>query len=179
MSPFSENIVFFDTEFTSLDPYKGEILSVGLVRLNGEELYLELECDAEPSDWVKDHILPTLNRPKVSREEAGKQIIEFVGKNQPYMVAFANDFDALYTYKLLGIDNSPFHWLPIDFASILFAMGIDPESYFDKDDAFNVGELIKELGVDTSKHHIHNALDDARILREVYLKITEKYSDNG
>lgn len=173
MKPFSENIIFYDTEFTSLDPYKGEILSVGLVKLNGEELYLELECDAEPSDWVKDHILPTLKGTKVSRKEAGKQIIEFVGKAQPYMVAFANDFDVLYTYKLLGIDNSPFYWIPIDFASMLFAMGIDPNRYFDKDDAFNIGELIKELGINTDEYELHNALDDAKILRETYLKLTE------
>src|SRR4030066_1628453 len=43
MKPFSDNIVFLDTEFSSLDPYKGEILSIGLVKMNGDGLYLELE----------------------------------------------------------------------------------------------------------------------------------------
>lgn len=174
MKPFSDNIIFYDTEFTSLNPYEGEILSVGLVKLNGDELYLELECDANPSEWVKENILIGLKGPKVSREEAGKQIIGFVGKDQTYMVAFVNSFDVIYTYKLLGIENSPFHWIPIDFASMLFTVGIDPEGYFDKDDAFNVGRLIKELGINTNKYHIHNALDDAKILREVYLKLVEK-----
>ena len=139
--------------------------------MNGEKLYLEIECDAKPSEWVKDHILPTLKGPKISREEAKKQILEFVGDSQPYMVAFANDFDVLYTYKLLNIDDSPFYWLPIDFASMLFAMGIDPESYFDKDNAFNIGKLVKELGVDISKYELHNALDDAKLLRETYLRL--------
>lgn len=41
-----KELIFFDTEFTSLDPYKGEILSIGMVKENGEELYIELECDA-------------------------------------------------------------------------------------------------------------------------------------
>ncbi len=45
MKSFSENIIFFDTEFSSLNPYEGEILSIGLVKPNGEELYLELEYD--------------------------------------------------------------------------------------------------------------------------------------
>ncbi|KKU21889.1 MAG: hypothetical protein UX31_C0010G0020 [Candidatus Nomurabacteria bacterium GW2011_GWA1_46_11] len=166
MKPFSDNIVFYDTEFTSLNPYEGEILSIGLVKLNGEELYLELECDAKPSDWVKENIIPTLKGPRVSREEAGRQVTKFVGDSRPYMVAFVNSFDAIYTYKLMGIDGHPFNWIPIDFASILFARDIDPESYLNK--------LAKDLGIDTSKYNVHNALDDARVLREVYLKLTGK-----
>ena len=161
MKPFSDNIIFYNTEFTSPNPYEGEILSIGLVKLNGEKFYLELECDAEPSEWVKENIIPTLKGPKVSREEAGKQITEFVGSGKPYMVAFVNSFDAIYTYKLMGIDGHPFNWIPIDFASMLFAEGIDPNFSY------------KELGIDTSKYHMHNALDDAKVLREVYLKLTE------
>ena len=43
MKPYSGNIVFLDTEFSTLDPYNGEILSIGLVKMNGEELYVELK----------------------------------------------------------------------------------------------------------------------------------------
>jgi len=58
LQPFEQkNIVFLDTEFTDLDPYKGEILSIGMVKLSGEELYIELEYKGESSDWVKKHIL--------------------------------------------------------------------------------------------------------------------------
>jgi hypothetical protein len=39
MQPFeAENILFIDTEFSDLDPYIGEILSIGMVKLSGEEL---------------------------------------------------------------------------------------------------------------------------------------------
>ena len=51
--PYSKNIIFLDTEFSSLDSNKGEILSIGLVKLDGKELYLELEYDSPVSDWVK------------------------------------------------------------------------------------------------------------------------------
>ena len=34
--PYSKNIIFFDSEFSSLDPYKGEILSVGSEIINGQ-----------------------------------------------------------------------------------------------------------------------------------------------
>lgn len=67
MKPFSDNVIFVDTEFSSLNPYKGEVLSIGLVKINGEELYLELEYQGEVDDWPKQNILPTLKSPKVNR----------------------------------------------------------------------------------------------------------------
>lgn len=169
-SPYSKNIIFLDTEFSSLDPYKGEILSLGLVKLTGEELCLELEYNGPLDPWVKKNIIPSLKQKKVSREEAIKKIKEFVGMKKPYMISYVNQYDAIYTYKLFGRGKVPFYWLPIDFASILFGMGVNPESYFpeDKDNFF------KEIGVDTNKFkHTHNALDDAKLLREVYLKMVE------
>lgn len=62
--PYSKNIIFLDTEFSSLDPYKGEILSIALVKLEGDELYLELKYKGPIDPWVKKHIIPTL---KVSK----------------------------------------------------------------------------------------------------------------
>jgi len=168
--PYSENIIFLDTEFSSVDPYKGEILSVGLVKLTGEELYLELEYDGRLDPWVKKNIIPSLKQKKVSREEAIEKIKEFVGKKKPYMISYVNQYDAIYTYKLFGRGNVPFYWLPIDFASILFGMDVNPESYFTKDKE----NFFKEIGVDTRKFkHTHNALDDAKLLREVYLKMVD------
>ena len=96
MKPFSDNIVFFDTEFSSLDPYKGEILSIGLVKFNGEELYLELEYKGEVSDWVKENILKELSGPKASRKEASQKITDFIGKGKPYAVSYVNSFDMIY-----------------------------------------------------------------------------------
>jgi DNA polymerase III epsilon subunit-like protein len=166
--PYSKNIMFFDTEFSSLDPYRGEILSIGLVKLNGDELYLELQHDDEVDSWVRKNILPTLKLKKVSRKKAVAEIKRFVGKKKPYVVAYVNQYDVIYIYKLFGKGDKPFFWLPIDFASILFGMGIDPESYY-PDDKKN---FLKKIGVDSSKYKMHNALDDARLLREVYLKMS-------
>jgi len=170
MKPYSDNIIFIDTEFSSLDPYKGEILSIGLVKLSGEELYLELEYGGEVDDWVKKNIIPTLKEKKVSREEAKKKIREFVGKKEPYSVAYVNQFDTIYWYKLFGTGSHPAYWLPIDFASILFGQGIDPESYFLKDKK----NFFKEMGIDASRYKEHHALDDAKLLKKVWLKFFEK-----
>lgn len=166
MKPFSKNIIFLDTEFSSLNPYRGEIISVGLVKLDGSELYLELEFDGEVDDWVKENVLPLFCGPKVGREEAKRRIKEFVGKKKPYPVAYVDGFDSIYLYKLFTEEESPFFWIPIDFASILFGLGIDPSSFnADKE------KFCKENGVNISKYKRHNALDDARLLREIYLKL--------
>lgn len=163
MKLFSKNIIFVDTEFSTLDPYKGEILSIGIVKLNGKSLYLELEFDGQVSPWVKEHIIPTLKGKKVSRKKAIQMISNFVGKKKPYAVGFIPEHDTLYFYKLFGIDKHPFYWFPIDFASILFSQGISPENYFKKN-------FLKKLGIDTAKYkHTHNALDDANLLKEVFL----------
>ncbi len=162
--PFSKNIIFLDTEFSTLDPYKGEILSIGLVKFDGEELYLELEYEGETSDFVKKHVLPLLEGPKISREEARERIKEFVGEGEPYMVSLVNQFDTIYFYKLFWVheeQEQPFHWLPIDFAAILFGAGHDPEKFI---------KVAHELGVSTKPYRAHHALQDAKLLREVFLK---------
>lgn len=169
--PFGDNLIFFDTEFTSLDPYKGEILSVGMIKMNGDEFYIELEHDGEVSKWVRDNLLHTLTDPKVSREEAKERIRAFVGDDKPYMMAYVNQFDAIYTYKLFGTENAPFYWLPLDFASMLFAHGKDPELLCDFEKA------AKEFDLDPSKYNQHHALDDAKFLRNVYIKLVAKSTE--
>ncbi len=167
--PFSDNVIFIDTEFSSLDPYKGEILSIGLVKPNGEELYVELEYEGEVDEWVKDNIIPALTEPKLSREVAVRKVNAFIGTAEPYMVGYVNQFDTVYASKLCQTDSDPLYWLPVDFASMLFAFGINPESYNWK----NKDNFYKEIGIVPGKYRKHHALDDARLLREVYLKLSE------
>ena len=173
MKPFSENIIFLDTEFSSLDPNKGEILSIGLVKLNGEELYLELEYDGEVSDWVKENVIPFLTQEKMNREKAVEKVKQFIGDAKPYIVGYINQDDVMYWQKLyrsVGVKENPFQLVAIDFATILFMLGIDPESYYFGDE----NNFYKKIDVDYTKYKKHHALDDAKLLREVYLKFIEK-----
>src|SRR3989344_1645652 len=149
-NPYSKNIIFFDTEFSSNDPYEGEILSIGLVKLNGDSLYLELDHKGPVDKWVKKNILPTLNAEKVKSTKAIKRIKKFVGKKKPFAVTYVNQYDIIYLHKLFkskNIDDLPFYWIPIDFASVLFGNGINPKSYYPSDKS----NFFKELGVDSSK----------------------------
>lgn len=169
LKPFSDNIIFFDTEFSDLDPVLGEILSIGMVKPTGEELYIEFEFNGKVSEWVKGNVLQLLDGRKGSKEEARREITNFVGNSSPYLVSCVSQFDAIYWYKIFGFEKSqnPAYWFPIDFASMLFAYGLHPESY--KDQVF-----LERIGVDPSKYRKHHALDDARLLKDTYLKFLEK-----
>jgi len=169
MKTFSDNIIFFDTEFTFLDPEKGELLSLGLVKHTGEELYLELEYEGEVHPWVQEKVLPYLTGTKVSKAEAVEQLKAFVGDSKPYLMAYVNQFDAIFWYKLFGDPkNHPAFWIPIDFASILFGKGLDPWS-------LNKEAFFKELGIDKTKYQLHNALGDAKMLKDIYYSFIKKY----
>jgi DNA polymerase III epsilon subunit-like protein len=84
-------------------------------------------------------------------------------------MSYITPYDTVYLHKLFGakdFDKYPFHAWPIDFASVLFANGIDPDSLKSK----NIDKFTKSIGIDVSKYQHHNALDDAKLLRDVYLK---------
>jgi len=181
LQPYEPNdIVFIDTEFTDLDPYKGEILSIGIVKLGGEELYIELEQPAMSSEWVKSNILPMLTQTKVSVEDAVQQIREFLitdnTKPLPYAVAFVDNYDVIYLTKLFGVGGLPFNWMTVDFASVLFSQGVDPASVLKDNKSGGKKEkgFYRSLGIDLGSYHNHHALDDAKLLREAWLKITNK-----
>lgn len=172
MKPYSENIIFWDTEFSSLDPYKGELLSIGLVKPSGEELYMELEFDGDVHPWVEQNVMPYLTGEKISRNMMVTKLTNFIGNKKPWMVAHVNFFDVIYLYKIIGVKDDtkdfPFHWIHVDFASVLFGLGIDPQRFSSK----NPKSLLTEYGIDPSVYREHHALDDAKLLRDVYLKMT-------
>lgn len=168
-------IIFFDSEFTHLDPNVGELISIGLVKESGEELYIELEYNEKQAHpWVKKKVIPFLTGEQVNKEIAREEIWNFIGKDRkekPYLMAYVNQFDAIYWYKLFeDPKNHPAFWIPLDFASILFAHGYKPDS-MQKESFFTM------LEIDKSKYNQHNALDDAKLLREVYQKFVILHSD--
>lgn len=167
---FSDNIIFFDGEFTTLDPTTGRLLSLALVKQSGEYLYLELETgDAPVHPWTEEHVVPLLTASKISDEEARRKIREFVGGAKPFLVAKVNQFDWIFLTKLMGVQKKDeggdiFYWLPIDFASLLFDRGIDPSR--------PSTQLAKDLGADIPDgYREHHALSDAQILRVLYFKL--------
>jgi len=166
--PFSDNVIFYDSEFSSLDPEKGDLLSVGMVKMNGDELYFELEHEGEVDPWVEKNVAPYLTGEKISIEEAFKRMKKFAGSKTPFLVSYVDNYDAVYLKKIIGqAKRNLFHWMSIDIASMFFALGRNPEDFGDAD---KNGEF-KKLGIDWKQYREHHALDDAKLLREYYLKI--------
>lgn len=141
LNPYSDNVVFVDTEFSGLEFYLGELISIGLVKLSGEDLYLELDYSGPVNAFVQREVLPKLSGPKVPASEAVARINEFVGGGKPYMVSDGGHYDVLYVYKLFGIAGQPFNWVPLDFMSMLFSHGIRPR----------IDEFAASLGIDRSR----------------------------
>ena len=166
----SDNIIFIDTEFSDLDPYRGELLSIAMVKMTGEEIYLELDYSGACSEWVQKHILPTLKASKVSKERAIEIISNFLGDTLPYAVAFVDNYDVIYLTKLFGAGNLPFRWMTIDFATALFMMGVNPVKFLAGEKG--AVSFYKKLGIKIGKYKQHYALDDARLLRDVWLKMS-------
>jgi len=139
-----------------------------MIKYNGEELYFELDYNGKVDEWPRNNILPFLNQKKINKKNAFKLIKEFIGNENPFIVAYINQFDMIYLYKLLGLEkcNNIFNWIPVDFASILFSQEINPNVLIDWNNDF-----LNNLKIDFSKFRQHNALDDAKLLREVYLKL--------
>ncbi len=161
------SVIFMDGEFASLHPNGIDLISLALIKESGEELYLELEYDGELSSWVEEHVVPYLSGEKVSVEEAKKQIEEFVGDSKPVLVAYVNQFDWMGVCRLFEANSPeemsklPFHWFPIDFASILFAKEQTPLS---------LAAAARKYDIEISGVQ-HHALHDARLLKAVYEKV--------
>ncbi|HWQ60484.1 MAG TPA: hypothetical protein VN420_05080 [Candidatus Fimivivens sp.] len=170
---FSENIVFFDAEFTSLHPYEGEILSVAIVKPSGEELYLEIERDPDSAHpWVRENILPLLDGNPMTPEKARERIRHFLGDSAPYLVSYVSHFDTVFLHKLFPDEEWPFNRYPIDFASMLFSVGLNPSNLLENDRV-----LSESLGIEPSDaRRMHHALNDARLLRDAYGKFS-RYVD--
>lgn len=83
---------------------------------------------------------------------------------KPYsqnIIFFDTEFSSLDFYKFFGLDNfdERFNWIPVDFASVLFAMNINPEILVERKRSF-----FDKIRIDLARYQQHNALDDAKLV---------------
>ena len=137
---YSENIIFMDGEFTGLSEKGTTFISIGLVKPSGETYFaINSEYDGRICNaWVKNNVLIPLYIDTVHGDvrniltaldfnkscgkperQIAKEIRQFVGDSKPYLIADVNQFDWMGICGLFGIENIPFFYIPIDFASIL------------------------------------------------------------
>lgn len=157
--------IFFDTEFIE-DGRTIELISIGMVRADGVELYLESsECDlSRAGPWVQEHVLPKL-RPhcsKFTRKEIAAAIVAFVedSGSAPEFWADYAAYDWVVLCQLFGdmmkLPPSWPRWCR-DLQQVL-AQTSDPD----------IVALAKLEGADP-----HNALGDARDCKLIWEALNE------
>ena len=170
LKPFSHDVVFFDAEFTGHDIVRDQLMSIGMVSLDGkQEMYFELEYDMlHVTPWVRENVEPKLTGEKISHAEACARIRHFCGGHEPHLVATVNHYDMAFWHKLFNGEKEPIHSIPIDFASMLFAVGLTPAREIDGEKK----KFYAQFGIDLDRFALHNALDDARLMRELYIRLS-------
>jgi hypothetical protein len=143
--------VFFDTEFID-DGNTVELVSIGLVRADGQEYYAEIaECDrSRGCEWVQKNVVAHLTGPVKPRAQIAEEIKEFCGR-QPEFWAYYAAYDWLCLCQLFGrMLDVPEDWPNFvnDLQSIRYLRGIH----------YQPPQL-------TTHHH---ALNDARWNREFF-----------
>ena len=146
-------LIWFDTEFID-NGRTIELLSIGLVRQDGNELYLEpKETDrSQGCDWIRSNVIPYLCGPIAPCAEIARKIIDFVGPKPEFWADYAA-YDWVALCQLYGRmvdipDGWPWYCRDVRW---LRDRIIDP-----------VIKLPQFVGNE------HNALDDARHCRRLW-----------
>lgn len=94
--------VWFDTEFIE-DGKTIDLISIGIIREDGEELYLESkETDwSKASDWVLQNVRPHLYGQQYTRKDIGEHVLKFVGDYVKFWGYYA-DYDWVVLCQLYG-----------------------------------------------------------------------------
>jgi DNA polymerase III epsilon subunit-like protein len=175
-------LVFIDAEYTGEHAYT-TLVSLGLVSLDGQELYLTLNDydNDQVTDWLQDNVLSMINPAStINSETAFKQLSKWIARvaagGRVCLVSAGLGSDLLLLFELYkyGVPNLKYfhalHCLPdtlnhtehFDLNTLFFAAGEDPG--VDRDEF--VGNSI-----DGTRH---NALHDARLARECFLRLVKR-----
>jgi DNA polymerase III epsilon subunit-like protein len=145
-------LVFVDTEFTSFEAPK--LISIGLVTLNKEEFYAEVEYDLHAcSDFVRKTVVPLLSEAqRCSLVELKVRLSEWIEKIKnpgPALLHYDSEYDRLMLESIF--EN--------DFPNAVFLHRLGT-SYIDKIRQYEYHVKTKQVE--------HHALHDARALRYAF-----------
>ena len=147
---------FLDTEFNG---FGGALLSLALVPEDGQEFYVTLECDDPVFSWVERNVVPYLDNvpvglvsPRMTRPEAARALAAYLSLDpEPELIAdWPEDITQFCSLLMIG----PGLMVPV------------PPLTF---------RLVPLHGFSPSANSAvpHNALHDARSLRDHFLSLLE------
>jgi hypothetical protein len=145
---------FLDTEYNG---WGGALLSLALVPVDGEDLYLTLDWDCALEPWVERHVVPYLDTvaeplvsPRLSRADAARAVSHYLaGDPEPLIVADWPEDIAQFNALLLTGPGPMVEVPPLTF------------------------KFVELTGFSTAANSKvpHNALHDARSLRDHILSL--------
>ena len=135
--------LWLDTEFNG---WEGELISMGITSEDGKEFYEVLEC-SNPVAWVKENVVPLLLKDSISRGLFTKKLEQYLSQwDRVEVIAdWPRDLELFYSSLLVG--NGWMINVPKQFST----------------------KLVR--GLDTHSLLPHNAIEDARALKAVYLAV--------
>lgn len=136
--------VFIDCEFNG---FGGDLLSMALVADDGEEFYevRSLEKDQEYVRWVADNVVPHLNKDPVNREVFQSRLWQFINEySEVHLIADWPDDIKYFCMELIVTPGVCINTPPV------LTM-----------------EINRQLS-STSSVILHNALEDARAIKQNY-----------
>lgn len=174
--------IWLDTEFYDRGPainVNHDLISIGLVREDGKELYLENAGVVPDRDntWVQKNVLPKLNSEPNTRlwaPEIAEQVLEFCGGaktkdnrflyDKPEFWAFYASYDWILLCKLFGsMMGLPLGWPKYcrDVKQLMWHLNVHT----------------KEPGMPSQTDvQAHHALNDAKWLRDTHRWLDQRYS---
>ena len=99
----SQEIIFFDTEFTCFE--KPELLSLGAISIGGNEFYAEIASIPfdRCSEFVKAGVLPKFTGPQFEREELASRFLSWLGSfEKPVVLMSDSEYDRDLINALCG-----------------------------------------------------------------------------
>lgn len=172
-------IVFIDAEYTG-EHARTTLVSLGLVTLEGESLYLRLnDYDrSQVTDWLRENVLDLIDeRDAISSREAYEELapwLESYSGGEPVALCspgLGSDLLLLFELYHHACPELPYfhalHCLPahlnhvwhLDLNTLLACGGVDPNA--DRDDFAGIGVPGER----------HDALHDALVARECFLRL--------
>lgn len=140
--------VWLDCEFNG---FGGELVSMGMVAADGSEWYETVGCKA-PTPWVKEHVLPFLNKAVVSYPELQLGLYEFLRRYKEVNIVADWPEDFLHLNRALLLGNGRMLNVPV------LTMTLKPD-------------LPPVSRISTIPH---NALEDARALMRLDLHLASR-----
>lgn len=147
---------FIDTEFIE-NPGTLQLISVGLVDERGRDFYaVSSEFDESlANDFVRQNVLPKLGSvPRESLRSIRERLLDFVGGTRPEFWGYFADYDwVLFCWIFGAMVDLPRGW---------------PQYCLDLKQVMHEYDIRRFQLPDLPKGQAHNALTDARWLREAH-----------